>query len=222
MKKIIISAFICFSTAIMFGQHLELFGAMNWNNFHDYNNERYQISEYKPGNGYSFAISIDDIAFKEAALRFTFRLDNYSGEIYTRSGGLAGFNITKASVEKYSLGFEVFPLNFKILKALRINIGGSFNFLISEKLSGYKQSWFPSSPSDPVLLDGNTVELSNNFTFGIISRIAYNIKIAEKWYISPQYQFFFGLSNEFIKIQAKTKSMRHYLGLGIIKDLNKN
>ncbi|HYX09502.1 MAG TPA: hypothetical protein VE912_22420, partial [Bacteroidales bacterium] len=62
-------------------------------------------------------------------------------------------------------------------------------------------------------------KFSSSTYFGFQGRIAYDFKFSESFWISPQYLYYFGLSNEFVDFPENTKSMRHYICIGIKKKI---
>ena len=54
---------------------------------------------------------------------------------------------------------------------------------------------------------------------GIQGRFAYDIKASKSTWISLQYLYYIGLSNEFIEFPTETKAMRHYFCIGIKKKI---
>ena len=73
------------------------------------------------------------------------------------------------------------------------------------------------SPSTYMTIENDSVKINKNFFFGIAAMISYDIRIKEKWYISPQYKFYLGLTKEFENTEANIKSMRHNISIGIIR-----
>ncbi|MBN2779330.1 MAG: hypothetical protein JXR36_16995, partial [Bacteroidales bacterium] len=94
--------------------------------------------------------------------------------------------------------------------------------LIHEKFYGTYSGWALGQPSWNVDLHEKYNRFSKNVYFGISSRLAYDIKLGKSIVISPQYQFYFGLTNEFQEFPYITKSMRHCFCIGIEKAINSN
>jgi hypothetical protein len=61
--------------------------------------------------------------------------------------------------------------------------------------------------------------IATQFQFGLRLRLAYTIPLSETIFISPQYSFYYGLTNEFKEFPEITKSYRHYLLIGIGKKM---
>jgi hypothetical protein len=134
----------------------------------------------------------------------------------TSDGGLGGSSTTNAEVEKYALGLSIFPINIRILKELRLNFGGEFSYLINSDVIGTKSSWNMSSGGKKVDLADGSVDIFKEFNFGIISRLEYNYKVYNHWYLTPEYNFYLGFTNEFDNIESNVYSFRHYFMLGIV------
>ena len=62
--------------------------------------------------------------------------------------------------------------------------------------------------------------LDFNFGVGLNARVAYYIPMQKGWSLVPQYQIYAGFSNEFKDIESETRSIRHYLAIGLAKRLH--
>jgi len=218
--KLIISILIAISCLPVFGQNIELFGGLNTNNFHDYKeNEGHYQSSYHSGSGYSFGLAIDSLKVDWMTLRLTLKFDKYSGDLTASDGGLAGSSTTTAEINKSLISLGVFPLNFRIFKRIDLNIGFEISKLISESYKGSSNGWNMGEPNWSYDLQEKYNKYSSSINFGLSTRLAYNLQINESIIISPQYTFYFGLSNEFIEFPEATKSIRHFIGIGIKKKL---
>jgi len=216
--KLIILILIAISCLPLFGQNIELFGGLNTNQFHDYRqNEGHFQSSYNPGSGYSFALAIDSIKADWMTLRFTLKFDKYSGSLTASDGGLGGGYTTTAKIDKSLISLGVFPLNFRIIKRIDLNIGFEISKLISESYKGTSNDWLMGRPNWSYDLQEKYNKYSSSINLGLSTRLAYNLQINESIIISPQYIFYFGLSNEFIEFPEATKSIRHFIGIGIKK-----
>jgi len=216
----LIIALILINCLTAIGQkNIELFGGYSLNRFHDYkNDEGYYRSTYEPGkNGYSFSFGIENVRIDWLKMRLTLRYDKYDGEIEAINEKLSGGYTTQASIDKSVISFGLFPLNFKILKKVDLNFGISASGLIHEKFTGTSSGWSMPSNSWEYELQEEYDRFSNKIYFGLNSRIAYDFKIADDLFISPQYQIYYGISDEFIVFPESTKSMRHYFCIGIEK-----
>lgn len=178
----------------MFSQNLEIIGGLNYNRFFEFHkDDGHYITSYKPEWGYMFKVAIDDVRFEEQNLRFTLGYMNYSGEINAYNGGLGGGSRTLADVNKSMLSLGIYPFNFKILKRIDFNLGVEMSGLIHESFSGNIYSWTMGESSE-IDLEECYDKYSASFFIGLQARLAYAIKIAEGWAISPQYSYYLGLS----------------------------
>ena len=50
-------------------------------------------------------------------------------------------------------------------------------------------------------------------------RVGYEFRLSDRMMLAPQYSFYYGLSPEFEQFPEETKSMRHFLGIGLTWDL---
>jgi hypothetical protein len=219
MKTIII-LLISFFSLTLYSQSIEIFGGPNKNIFHDYSDgEGHFMSSYNPALGYNIGIGIDDIKIDWLKLRFTLCFDNYGGELEASDGGLGGGYTTNAEIDKSVLSLGLFPLNLKIIKRLDLNFGFEFSMLINETYTGTKSGWLMGEPGWSYNIEDEYDRYSALTNFGLKARIAYDINLAKSIIISPQYSFYYGLSNEFDEFPEQTVSMRHYIGIGIEKKL---
>src|SRR5688572_30144405 len=111
--------FFLFAATASYGQKIGFSGGVNKNNYFDFIKEEdgHFESDYHPGNGYSFAISIADIKIDSfMPLRLALLFDHYKGSFYTGDGGLSYGEFTRANVVKTTIGLGIYPLNFSVLK----------------------------------------------------------------------------------------------------------
>lgn len=225
MNKLPIIISLYFSVSNLSAQNIEIAGVLNRNNYYDFTkDELHYTTRYNVKNGFAFSLSAEDTLLKTFYAKFVLTLDHYNGSIYTTDGGLASSSTTDADVEKTVLGLDFYPLNFKICKVVWLNFGASFNYLLNAEMNGH-HSWWQASPggiiSGHVLLDASADHYVKKFTPCLSVRIAPEIKIGETWSLLPQYLIRLGLSSEFRNVEANIKSLRHYLGIGIMKRLKK-
>ena len=215
MKKLFIGL-IFFSSLTAFSQDIELIGGINKNDFFDFQqNERHFSSSYNSDYGYAIRIGIENIKIDRLTLRFTLGFDKYGGELTASDGGLGGGYTTDAKIDKSIISLGVFPLNFKIIDRIDLNFGFEISGLISENFSGTSSGWLMGEPYWSYDLNDKYDRFSSNTYFGLRGRIAYDFNISDKLAISPQYSYYFGLSNEFDEFPEATKSMRHYFCIGL-------
>ncbi len=208
------------SSSFAIGQNMEVYGGLNTNHFHDFKSEYgHYGSNYNVGAGYSFGIAVDGIQADWMSFRFTLKFDKYSGSLTAINGGLAGVSRTNAKIKKSLVSFGAFPVNLQLLKKIDFNLGFEISKLISETFQGTRSGSRLGRPDWSYDLQEEYSEYNSARNFGLNARLAYNLKVNESISISPQYCFYFGLSQEFIKFPEATKAVRHFLGIGIKKKL---
>jgi hypothetical protein len=167
----------------------------------------------------SIGWSIDNLSTSKLPYRLTLKLERYQGDVYIFNGGLGGGVTLDASVAKHLIALGLYPLNFSIKQVLDFNVGAEFNALILEKAKGYYGYYQGGSPpiSYSTSLEDGKKRLSKNFGVGLNARIAYNIRIKKGWTLVPQYQIYAGVSDEFKDISSDTRTIRHYLAIGLAR-----
>ncbi len=205
------------------GQSIELGGGVNRNSFYNFGSDDGHFrTDFDPGNGYSVFLSWDDTIFTDYYAKLLLTLDNYNGTIFTKSGSLGGSSKTDADVNKKTIGLTFCLLNYKIANAGCVSIGPVFNYLLSEKMSGYHSSFSVNGGGSGIdTLENNSTHYVNDFTFGLTARATYDIRIAKSWFIVPQFFLYIGLSNDFRNIEAEVKSFRQTIAVGVKKQLMK-
>jgi len=215
MKKIFF-VLILLSSLTAFSQDIELIGGLNKNDFFDFQqNEGHFSSSYNYAYGYAIKLGVENIKVDWLTLRFTLGYDKYGGELAARDGGLGGGYTTDAKIDKSVISLGVFPINFKIFDRIDLNFGFEFSGLVSENYSGTSSGWQMGVPNWSYDLNDKYDKFSSKTYFGLCGRIAYDFNISDKMAISPQYSYYFGLSNEFDEFPEATKSMRHYFCIGL-------
>jgi len=209
-------------------QSVELFGGLNKNFFYDNEgNEGHYRSKYSSGESYTFGLGIDSVKVDWLVLKFSLLFDNYRGKIEVSDGGLGSDETIKATIDKSVISFGIFPLNFRIKKVIDLNFGFEISQLLYEKFSGTYSSW--SMGGTPYTnqyfnydLNEKYNKLSSRTYFGFCANISYDFYLSKSIVISPKYSCYLGLSKEFTDSpEIYTKSIRHYLLIGIEKKFNK-
>ncbi len=219
MKNLIIGL-ILLNSLTVFSQNIELFGGLNRNSFFDYRQVGHFVSSYNSELGYSFGVGVDNIKLNQWALRFTLNYDKYGGKVTASDGGLGSTFRTIAEIDKSIVSLGVFPVNFKLFDRIDLNFGFEISGLINEKVKGSYSTWSKGQPYRELDLNDKYERFSSMLYFGLRGRIAYDFNLSDNLAISPQYSYYFGLSNEFVGFPEKTKSMRHYLGIGLQRKIN--
>lgn len=200
----------------VFSQSIELIGGVNRNNFFTYQEETAHFSSsYTPGYGYTIQIAIENVKVDWITARFTLSVDKYGGELDATDGGLGGAWTTKAKIDKSIFSLGVFPFNFKIANRIDLNLGFEVSGLIHETFRGTKSGWQMGQSYWSYDLNDKYDRYSSNLYFGLNGRVAYDFNIYDKWAISPQYSYYYGLMDEFVEFPKKTRSMRHYFCIGL-------
>lgn len=220
MKAAILEILLFLVISSSFGQAIEISGGANRNKYFDLQKKGgHYITEYTPDFGYSFGISVSDFKIDTLRMRISLLIDHYNGKIYTTNGGLGGASTTEAQVFKTTMGIGFYPVNISIRNGLNFSVGGEFGLRLYDRTSGYKSSWRMGAPSTYMTIENDSVSINKDFFFGLTGRISYDFRLKENWYISPQYRFYVGFTDEFENTEAKIKSMRNNILIGIIRKL---
>jgi hypothetical protein len=204
----------------LFAQKIDFYGGVNFNKFHDYNTTTPHFnSSYNSDYGFSAGLGLDSIKLDWLILRFTLQFDKYKGKLNVTNGGLGGSWTTIANVDKSIISIGIFPVNFQILKRIDFNLGFLVSRLIDETYTGTSNGWTMNQPNWNYNLHDKFNKFSSSTYYGFQGRIAYNFKLSKSLWISSQYLYYFGLSNEFIEFPEDTKAMRHYFCIGIKKTI---
>ncbi len=218
-KRFAVLALFLSITAIR-AQRQEITIGINRNHFYDFH-KKARSFESTDRFGVSIGWSIDNMETKKFPYRVAIKLDRYQDNVNIFNGGLGGGVTLGADVTKHMIAIDLYPLNFSIKHKLDFNFGVEFNALILENAKGqyaYRQGGSPPISSNKPL-DGTT-KASNSFGLGLTARVAYYISIQKGWSLVPQYQIFSGISDEFKNVQSDTRSIRHYLAIGLAKKLH--
>jgi|WetSurSiteA1Bulk_404760.scaffolds.fasta_scaffold25536_3 hypothetical protein len=210
--------FITFNLTL-YSQKIEIFGGVNKNIFHDYNKDFHITSLYNSELGYTAGFGIDSIKIDWLTVRFSMQFDKYGGNLEANYHGLGGGNTTVAEIDKWIISLGIFPLNFRLFHKIELNFGLEISRLINETYKGKASGWQIGQDNWSYDLQDKYDQFSSKMYFGIKGRIAYDFNLSQSMIISPQYSYYFGLSNEFQEFPEYIKSMRHYLCIGIIKKI---
>lgn len=203
----------------LFAQHIEIFGGVNRNIFHDYNEFiQGHSTTYFPQYGFAAGLGLDSIKLGWLKMRFTLQFDHYRGIIEAKEHELSYYAKTNAKINKSVLSVGIWPANFRFMNKIDLNLGFLISRLVNESFSGTYYISFVFRPWMNYNLQDKYSRYSSKTYFGIQGRISYDILISKSTWISPQYLYYFGFSNEFIHFPIETKSMRHYFCIGFKKN----
>ncbi len=114
-------------------------------------------------------------------------------------------------IEKSSVQFVLYPVNFRFLKNAEINIGYEFNFLLKQDVSGIRyRTQDYAQISD---ISNEVKHMNQKTTSGVRVNASYAFFLTKNMSVSPEYSVNFGLQNEFNKIWTKAKIVQHFLGI---------
>jgi len=203
-------------------QDLLVFGGLNNNRFCDYKRDNNQFSTfYSSLKGTNFGIGLDNVKIAKHSFLFTLRASNYNGYVYTTTRQTDAVTTTGIELNKSIIGLGIYPFNFKILdNHLDFSFGVESNVLLKTNLKGYRNTISTiDQPTINTLIDNSAKTMVNQFGMGLSGRLAYRLKIKNDLYLVPQYTFYCGLTNELKNMEANTKSYRHLIEIGLMKNI---
>jgi hypothetical protein len=204
----------------LFSQNVEIYSGINKNVFYDnIHNDPYYHTSYNSNYGYCVGFGVDNVKMFIFKLRFTLHLEKYDGNITARFQAMGGAITTEASVEKYTFSLGFYPINIRIHHNININLGFEGSKLLYEKYNGTLSGWIYKQSSWSHDLHDEFDHFSKSIYIGAKGRIAYDIYLSKTIILTPQYAFYYGITNEFQQVPTETKSYRHYLCIGIKKIL---
>ena len=204
-----------------FAQSVEVIGGATLNHYLNWipDDGGHVSSNTNIGWGYNFRMAYENLNTEPLKWRFVLSIDNYRGNINYRNGGIGGSSTVDASINKTLISVGFFPVNIQVKKRFDINLGVEFSGLIQESVSGKEIGWSINNPSWEKDLSSISTTYSSSMYVGLRARLAYDFKLSETLFISPQYSFYLGLSDEFESELGSFKSMRHYFSIGVQKQL---
>lgn len=193
---------------------------VNRNHFYDFQRsaEQFQTTDRY---GYAVGWSFSDRLRKKFPYRVTVQQERQSGKVKIFNGGLGGGVSLDADIVRHVIAVHLYPLNFHIKQRLECNVGVALNVLMFEHATGsyqYRQGGSPPVGSTKDLED-DFGKISSAFGAGMNARIAYAIPMPKGWFLIPQFQLFVGFSDEIRVVSSRTKSLRHYLGIGFARKI---
>jgi len=214
LPKIALVLSILFASAPLHSQSWELIGGANENLFFDFKQNEEQInSEYFGRRGYVFRIAYETKSFSRTTMRYTLSYDKFGGSVKVSDVNYWSGQRTEAEVSKSTISLGLFPLNLLLFEDLIINLGVEVSSLIFCSTDGMTVEWNRSG--NKTVYDLNEIHFNSDIYIGIRGRITYDIPVSERLAITPQYSFYWGISNEFAEFPDFAKSMRHYISIGI-------
>lgn len=217
---------IIFLIVIVFGhnlyaQSLEVTGGPVFNNLHRQSDASID-PDYSNKTGFSLGIGVDQVKIDWLTLRMTFEYIQYGGHVLEEYNGLAGGGTTTFDFQKSLVTLGLFPFNYRLIDRIDLNLGIAISRLVYDSFTGTNTSWY-STMSGPVYtsydLDERYNSLGSVWYFGILGRVAWDIPLTRSIILSPQYSFYWGLTDEFDQESYDSKSWRHFTGLGLQMEL---
>jgi len=183
-----------------------------------YNIEDNQSSNYTSGSAVCAEISVGfDVASLPGGKFIIFSgIENYKGSFSHSHNGKWQGNGTYGKMEKTNLSLGFFPLNFKILNKVELNIGFQYSVLLDGEAEGEQKSWYSYNlwPDTTTSFDG--ADFIEKEFIGLKLRAKYPIKLSPTTVVSPTITSLIGITSE-IKNAGKPQSIRNYLGVGVSK-----
>jgi len=133
----------------------------------------------------------------------------------TQDGYLTGGSTSTIDANKYAISLGLYPLNLTFLENFKLNIGCETSYLLMQSVSGSHRTYQDLQPDYVASITNGLIDVKRNFYFGVSSRIAYEFLFNDEWVLTPQYQFYIGLTDEFKNIEAKTSAYRSYFNIGL-------
>lgn len=193
-----------------FSQNIEITGGLN--------NSYYSFSE-DMGNGsnakmsYSFLLGISDLKIGAVFIA----VDNYKAQFSIFSGGQGGGESISGEDNKTTLGILHYPLNWGIKDKMNFAFGWQCSYLVASTIIGTYHTW-PSSVYKQ-LVDAKDRFDIYNFMFGLSAKVNLKFNLNEKWSLSPQYRFYYGLSRDFNTRIVNIRSVKHHFEITLTRKL---
>lgn len=222
MKQVFVLLF-CMCCSPLFSQTLEIHGGYLYNNYHElaFGDSDYSL-DLKAGHGYAFGVSVDDFQLWKIKHRLTLRYEQFNGDISASDIGLGGGQTTEAEFDKTLLSLGVYPVRVKFLGAGEANLGVQYSRLLAETFEGRTQEVLHNKFNRETDLQDRYSSFNSESNWGLNLRVAYQFKLSSDWTLIPQYEFHYGFKDDFKHHPGKIKSMRHFVGVGLKKQLISN
>lgn len=212
--KFTIILHLLFTYSRVFSQHLSFFGRFNNTIYHDYqSNSGHYRSSYMPGLGYSVGIQLDSIQSHWWNIPVSLQFERYGASLVAQDGGLSGGYDVEATVDKSVISLGIIPLNFSIKSKLKLSFGLNLSLLLDERVKGTYHYWRLGQPTINTTVKRHYARYSRTNYLGMMGGVTYDLLFTKSLVFSPQYRYYFGLSNEFQGFPYATKAMRHEIGV---------
>lgn len=207
-----------FYSIVLEGQYAEFFTGGNVNRFYISNDSENYSSI--AALGYSVGFAIGGLKPFYFPIRIGVHYDKYSGAVsvaYRGGGGSASSNVNTV---KSTISFALYPIDITVYDKVRVSLGAKYSLLVNESFTGSEQGWSMPNNSWSFNLQDKYKRFNSKNTTGLILRTSYEIELNKSISISPQYSAYLGVSEEFKGLFASTKSLRNFVGVGIVKKFN--
>ena len=221
MKYILIT-FYSLLVFSLYGQEIELFGGTSLIDYYDSEGrELTNFNNYSSDPGFQFGVTFDHIKIDSHHYSFFIQFEKYNGQISARSGGLGGGVRTTAEIEKSLISFGVHLLNRKIYKELKLGFAIVASGLVNESFSGTMKGYGGVDPATvpDIDLTEKYDQFNNSLYLGFMASLAYDIRLNDKFSLSPRYSFYLGATQEVRDFPTALRSMRHQFNLGIKRSI---
>lgn len=211
--RFVAAAAIIVSALQLHAQTLEFYGGMSRNYLYDNKTQNiFYSSSYTARNGLCIGMAVDSINLKWISLRASFQFEEVTGDLSVMEARKYFQQVIVAQTKKYIFSAALYPVNLLLFKKLAINIGAEVSGKIDEKNKGTFQD--PCFSERIINFEDGYVHYYANLSIGLKGRLAWAVRLSSSTIITPQYQFYYGLTNEFDEAPEEAKSIRHYLMLG--------
>ncbi|MBL7826759.1 MAG: hypothetical protein JNJ57_09020 [Saprospiraceae bacterium] len=198
MKMIILGVTLFFSLSLSAQNHYGTIG-LNFSHFVEWKKDFYhRRATFSPGGGTMIGYFKEKDKNGKVKARYGFDLDYSTGSARVSSGGLGGNATRILDVKKITLGFNYYPLNFRVTPNFQLNFGARVSARILDFSEGNFTSRQSGLPNTYGQIDGG----NRFFDAGILARAALKIPIGKRFYITPESVFLVGLTEAFKNMKS--------------------
>ena len=196
MKKSLFLLFAMFFMISLSAQKtsIKVLGNIDRNLLADSDNQYSQKSS-TVGTGYSLRLSINQLKIGEWTFGFGFGYHEFSGGLYTESGGLGGGATMDLTYQKQLISMAIFPLCISS-QNFHLNAGIEATTLLNETLDGTIKSWTMYDGVSYNNIDEKTYDINGQNNIGININANYNFPLFKGFGVSPYLSMFLGVTNE--------------------------